>query len=323
MYTITRYSKNDHDQWNAFVQASKNGTFLFDRNFMEYHADRFEDHSILIFKDKKLKALLPANVVAGVAYSHQGLTYGGLILDFKIHLSDVIAIMGQVLQYFYNAGITKLVVKCIPPIYHKVPAQEMEYALFLANAKLIRRDSLSVIEYDAAIGFSTSRKQGIKRGLDNGLQIIEDDNFSLFWAEILLPNLQKKHNAVPVHSLDQILSLKERFPKNIRQFNMYHEGRIVAGTTIFETETLAHAQYISGNDDRTLLGSVDYLYGHLIETVFAHKKYFDFGTSNEGQGQKLNGGLSFWKESYGARTLIQDFYEADTANFSLLDNVII
>ena len=112
-------------------------------------------------------------------------------------------------------------------------------------------------------------------------------------------------------------------PQNIRHFNVYHNDTIVAGTTVFVTDTVAHPQYISGNTDKNELGSLDYLYDYLINTVFPGIRYFDFGISNEQQGRKLNHGLVFWKESFGARTFVQDFYEVNTANYHLLNDVII
>ncbi len=47
--TIIPYSINRKETWDAFVQASKNGTFLLQRNFMDYHSDRFFDCSLLIY----------------------------------------------------------------------------------------------------------------------------------------------------------------------------------------------------------------------------------------------------------------------------------
>ena len=44
---------------------------------MDYHKDRFEDYSLMVFKDEKLVAVLPANRVEDKLFSHQGLTYGG------------------------------------------------------------------------------------------------------------------------------------------------------------------------------------------------------------------------------------------------------
>ena len=82
-YQIRGYSKDDAVVWNAFVSNSPNATFLFNRNFMDYHSDRFSDFSLMIFSSKKLVAILPANRVGDTLYSHQGLTYGGLVVTAK------------------------------------------------------------------------------------------------------------------------------------------------------------------------------------------------------------------------------------------------
>ena len=82
MFDIIRYSADKADEWNAFVAASKNGTFLFDRRYMDYHSDRFLDHSLMFYEKGRLYAVMPANDDKhGTLFSHQGLTYGGLIMD--------------------------------------------------------------------------------------------------------------------------------------------------------------------------------------------------------------------------------------------------
>jgi len=323
MYTITPYTKDHFEQWNNFVSMSKNGTFLFHRDFMEYHADRFEDYSLIIFENQNPVALLPAHKVDDVIYSHWGLTYGGLVLSNKTKLTDVIHIVKQILQYLHENGLSRLNIKAIPHIYHKVPAEELEYVLYLVNAKIIRRDSLSVYDYQSGISFSKDRKKCIRLAATMGLVITEEPAFELFWKEILIPNLNAKHEAAPVHTAAEITALHKKFPDNIRHFNVYYNNVIVAGTTVFITDTVAHPQYISGNKDKNQLGSLDYLYAFLINDVFKDKKYFDFGISNEQQGRKLNGGLAFWKESFGARTMVHDFYEVETANFGMLQYVLI
>ena len=80
MIEIHRYTAAYHRDWNDFVSESSNGTFLFLREYMEYHADRFTDYSLLVYEGNKLLALLPANRSGDVLYSHAGLTYGGLIV---------------------------------------------------------------------------------------------------------------------------------------------------------------------------------------------------------------------------------------------------
>lgn len=83
-FKIIKYTSEHYNLWNDFVADAKNATFLFHRDFMEYHSDRFEDYSLLIFDEKEnLKALFPANRIENDLFSHQGLTYGGLILDEK------------------------------------------------------------------------------------------------------------------------------------------------------------------------------------------------------------------------------------------------
>ena len=322
-YSVRKYQETDYKDWNAFIGNAKNATFLFHRDFMEYHKGRFQDYSLLIFDKEKLVSVLPANKVDNVIYSHQGLTYGGLVYSEKMKLASVISIFRSVLIFLNENKIEKLHIKIIPSIYNSKPADELNYALFLAEARLERRDSLSVIDLSKESIISKIRKRGIQKGFLNGLQIIEENDFESFWNEILIPNLDKKHRAEPVHSLKEILRLKLLFPNNIRQFNVYFNEKIVAGTTVFESQNVVHCQYISKNEIVDNLGSLDFLYQFLIKEVFAEKRFFDFGISNESQGKKLNNGLSYWKESFGASTIVQDFYEVKTTNYNLLDTVLI
>jgi len=321
-YTIRRYQQSDFEVWNTFVTQAKNATFLFDRNFMDYHKHRFEDYSLMVFEGKKLVAILPANRVGECVYSHQGLTYGGLVYGENLKLASIIVIFKAILSFLNDNEIQKLQIKLIPSIYHQKPAEELNYALFLANAKLIRRDTLAVIDLCNKIKIASGRKEGIVKGKKNNLQIREVDDFTDFWNKILIPNLAKKHQAKPVHSLEEITKFKTFFSKKIRQFNVYENGTIVAGTTFFENENVAHCQYISGKEDKNGLGGLDLLFHHLIKEIFKNKRFFDFGTSNENQGRKLNNGLSFWKESFGASTIVQDFYEVETLNYNILDTVL-
>lgn len=321
-YLVRQYELKDYQDWNAFIGKAKNATFLFNRDFMEYHKERFDDFSLLIFDDKKLVAVLPANRIGNIVYSHQGLSYGGLIYCEQLSQTAVLAIFKVVMLFLNRLDIQIVNLKIIPSIYHHKPAEELLYALFLVEAKLIRRDVLSVIDLSNAGTYSKIRKRGIKKAISNDLIIKEEEDFDNFWNEILIPNLKLRHNTLPVHSLEEISRLKLLFPNNIRQFNVYDAGEIVGGTTIFESEKVAHGQYISkfGSEET---GSLDFLFDYLLQKEFIGKCYFDFGISNVDQGKKLNEGLTYWKESFGASTIVQDFYELETANYSKLEAAII
>ena len=154
--------------------------------------------------------------------------------------------------------------------------------------------------------------------------MLETQDFKPFWEGILIPNLQLRHDANPVHSLVEITALAQKFPNNIRQFIVLDStDKCVAGATIFETTTVAHVQYISANEQRQQLGSLDLLFNYLIEERYNDKHYFDFGTSNEEGGKKLNSGLQFWKEGFGARSRVQRTYRVSTKNSDKLKNVLL
>lgn len=322
-YTVRRYSSADFAIWNAFISTAKNATFLFHRDFMDYHSDRFQDFSLMVFDEGILVSVIPGNKVNDALFSHQGLTYGGFVLDAKVKLGEVISITKSVLKFLDDNKISTFQLKIIPSIYNHFFAEEIEYALFLAEAKAIRKDCLSVIDMTKPLQISKTRKESIRRGEKNNLVIKEELKFDLFWNEILIPNLDKRHNAKPVHTIEEITKLQQKFPKNIRHFNVYYDDRIVAGTTIFITDNVIHPQYISGNDQRSELGSLDFLYNYLITEIFPNKNFFDFGISHEQNGKKINEGLLFWKESFGAKTVIQSFYEVKPSNYKLLENVML
>jgi hypothetical protein len=290
---------------------------------MDYHSDRFEDLSLMVYKENSLVAVLPANKKQNIVHSHQGLTYGGLLLGKKTKLNETIFIFKAVLSFLDEEGIETLHLKLTPSIYHKVPSDEMEYLLFVSEATLARVDVSSVIENTSKLKIQSNRIEGVKKAEKNALEIIEGTDFNSFWIEILEPNLEHRHGAKPVHSREEIEILARSFPKNIFQFNVYKEGVIVAGATIFETETVAHVQYISANEDKQQLGSLDFLFEYLINQRFKDKKYFDFGISNENQGKNLNKGLLYWKETFGARSVACKFYTVATDNHTKFDSVLL
>lgn len=318
-YKIIKYQPEYKQQWDDFVSSAKNATFLFYRDFMEYHSDRFEDYSLLVFKDDTLFALLPANLNGDTIYSHQGLTYGGYVLSESAKLTDAFEGFKSILEFLSKQGINTMDVKIIPTFYNTLPADEIAYFLFKAGARLQKRDVLMVIDYRNKLRFQKNRREGINKAKRNKLEVRIDGNYDAFWNEILIPNLKNKHGVSPVHTLDEIQLLASRFPENIQQVNVYKDHKIVAGTTVFLTKTTIHPQYVSANSDKNSFGSLDLLYDFIINHFRVDKHYFDFNISSEENGTILNEGLLFWKESCGARTFTADNYVVDTSVYKNLN----
>lgn len=319
IYSVKKYTKEHKEEWNHFVDSAKNATFLFHRDFMDYHKDRFIDFSLLVYKNNKLFALLPANLDNTTIYSHQGLTYGSFITQDSAKLLDLFQAFKKLLEFLYTHGIKKLDIRVIPSIYNSLPSEELEYFLFKANAKLIKRDVLMVIDYSNPLRFQKNRREGINKAKRNNLVIKVDGRFDSFWNEILIPNLENKHNAVPVHTLKEIKLLAKRFPNNIQQINVYKEDKIVAGTTVFITKKVIHPQYVSGNTDKNTFGSLDLLYDFICNHFNKNKQFFNFNISSEDNGKLLNKGLIFWKEGCGARTIVSNNYQVETEKFKTLE----
>ena len=309
MFEIKPYSPEMKSEWDAFVGASKNGLFLFFRDYMDYHHDRFEDYSIVVYRQNKLYALLPANISHDVLYTHQGLTFGGLFVNEHFTAADSIIVFKLINAYLHNEGIRKVVYKAIPWLYHQQPAEEDLYAIYrTTNAKLVARDISTAIQLDMPLAYNEMRNRGIKKALHHGIMVEESNRWTDFW-EVLTTNLQTKYHVSPVHSLSEIRMLKARFPNNIRLFTAQLNNRVLGGTVVYEYGNVAHTQYISASLEGKKLHALDLLLDKLIHEVYQDKTWFDFGKSTEQQGTILNEGLIFQKESFGGRAVCYDWYE--------------
>ena len=311
MYKLEQYTDSHYNLWNDFIQRSKNGTFLFHRDFMEYHSDRFRDFSLLIFEGEKLVAVMPANRAGEVLHSHQGLTYGGLVLETSIGGEKVEEIFKALRDYLNDAGINSIKIKQILSIYHKTPAYELDYILYKHGGGLYRKDMNLAIDYSRPLAISKSKLKHFRRISAIGLEIRMDNDFGAFWNNVLIPRLAEKHNAKPVHTLDEIKLLHDRFPKNIIQYNVYHKDRILAGITLFNFENVVKSQYGATTNEGEKLRALDYLFITLIEEFKDKTSFFDMGTVTEGDGD-YNKGLLKQKEELGCSIYTQDFYEIRT-----------
>lgn len=306
---IRRYRREDKELWNSFVSKARNATFLFDRNYMDYHDDRFDDNSFMFYYKGKLKAVLPANVAGDTLYSHQGLTYGGLLLDKKATVEDVLECFDSLNSWLRKNGISKVVYKALPWIYQQYPSEEDLYALtWKCKAQLISRDISSSIVIDNKLKFAESRKSGIRKALSLNIEVGESNDVDGFW-HVLEDNLGNRYNAKPVHTASEMKLLMSRFPNNIKLYVAKMNGEIVGGTLIYVTPQVVHTQYISASVEGKKHGALDLLFDYIINKVYANCRYFDFGKSTEQGGAYLNEPLIFQKEGFGGRGVCYDWYQ--------------
>lgn len=303
---VRRWQADMAEAWNAFNARAANGHFLFDRNFMDYHADRFHDASLVVEDGGALVALLPLNRVGDEVWSHQGLTFGGLVHD-GLGVQAAADALEACCAHLKAEGVSALTYKALPWIYPSRPAQEDLYWLFRRGAPLIRRDLSAAIDYRARGRVSGRRDRGARKAVKAGLEFRRSDDWRGFWR-LLEAVLAGRHGVKPVHSPDEIELLADRFPERITLHVAARGGELLAGVVMFCSAQAAHAQYIAAGEAGRETGALDGLFDHLIALHAATHRYFDFGISTTDHGRVLNEGLARQKEEFGASAVVHDVY---------------
>lgn len=309
MFEIRKYDIADRQEWDSFIGKSKNGTFLFKRGYMEYHNDRFEDYSLLVYDNKKLRAVLPANVKDDILQSHGGLTYGGLISDGCMTTETAMEVFSEINKYLLEQGIEKVVYKPTPWIYHTLPAEEDLYAIIqVCGAKLISREISSTVYLPNRPKFSQLRRRCVNKARRNGIIVRESNDIATFW-NILNANLEGRYGVSPVHTEKELSLLASRFPDSIKLFMAYDGEEALGGTLVFVMNEIVHTQYIAASPKGKTEGALDMVFDELINEEFSNYRFLDFGKSTEHHGIWLNKNLIHQKEGFGGRGVCYDVYE--------------
>lgn len=306
-FRIQQYHPDLKVAWNEFMKAAKNGLFLFDRHYMDYHAHRFTDHSLLFYAGEKLMAVLPANARESSFISHGGLTFGGLLLSRNLLLTETEILFKALLEYLRENGFREVVYKAIPAIFHQVPAQEDLYLLFKAGATLQKRDVNSVADLTSEITYTKGLKHNLAKARRQKLLIKESTDFETFMA-IETEVLTRKYQTKPTHSAAEMKLLADRFPENIKLFLVYKEAEILGGSVVYYYPQVTHTQYSGFTEAGKQAGAFAFLTDSLLRESVRDHRFFSFGISTTHHHDELNEGLVFSKESFSARTVVHDTY---------------
>lgn len=311
MISIQRYTECSKKDWDKFNEGSKNSLFMFDRNYMDYHKERFQDHSLLFFDDDRLIALLPMSEHDRCLNSHGGLTYGGFITDSKMKQHTMNDCFSKLIKYARDNNFEYIRYKTIPHIYHSQPAEEDRFALYANRASLITVDVSTYVKLNNPLRMLKGRKAQITRAKREGVIIEELTDTEAFIQFIALENsvLMEKHDVQAVHTGEELKILQDRFPQNIRLFAALKDGRMIAGALIYEYEQVVHTQYMAANDDARTIGALDLTISTVIERYKDSKLWLDFGISTEHGKVYLNEGLVSQKEGFGGRTGVYEIWK--------------
>ena len=307
MLSARPYRVADAPEWDAFVEHSRNGNFLHRRDYMDYHAERFADASLVIARGEEWIAVLPAAVRDDTVTSHAGLTYAGLISSRALRAEGALHAFDRIGDHCRALGARRLIYKAVPHIFHAYPAEEDLYALQRVGARLMRRDLSSVIALREPYRYSSVREKSVAKAKKAGIRVTLGDDCAPFHA--LLERVLHRHDAVPTHSLTELRLLRSRFPRQILLHEARVDGELVAGVVAYDFGRTVHTQYLAASDDGRRLDALSLLLAYLIGEVYADRHYFSFGISTAEEGRVLNAGLVTQKEYFGARAVVHDVYE--------------
>lgn len=312
MIELRRYTSIDMPVWDACVRASRQGIFLFERAYMDYHAHRFDDHSLLVYKQGQVIAVLPAHVRDNALISHSGLSFGGIVSGTQVKLADMLEIVAALIAYCRTHAFTHLIYKPVPHIFHGVPAEDDVYALTLAGATLHTRAASLCINLASALAIPSRRMGGVKTAQARGVTVEQSQDFPRFW-DILTERLHDAHGAEPVHTLEEIQSLHSRFPQHIRLYAALQDKQMIAGVLVYEYARTLRTQYIAADRVGRAVAAVDLIIYEVLTKLHQQTQlaYFDLGTSVRAQDDTVNAGLYAQKEKFGGRPILIDTYHLD------------
>ena len=308
---VIRYNDNYREKWEKFVlNNSVNGSFLMSRNFLEYHKDRFVDHSLLFVRGgSTIVGVCPAveKMENGEKQfiSHAGSTFGGIIVGKEYYnISNISGMVESLDEYLKANGFNYALIKNPNEIFASENGNLVDYMFY--NRGYQNYDELSfavdfskVANGDVVMNFKSKTRNLYRTSLKGNLELkplTTKEEIASFY-EVLCKSLEK-YDTKPVHSLDELYELYfDRLPNIIRFYGVFHEGQIIAGSMVFIINDVFHTQYLCANPEFLYLKPMDFMDGNLI--ILAHDegfKFFSFGISTEDHGHYLNENLAKFKE---------------------------
>jgi hypothetical protein len=303
---IDRYDPQRLAVWDDFVRSSRNGHFMLQRGYMDYHAQRFRDESLLFLRGDRLVAVLPAHRCDRTLASHAGLPFAGLVVGPRTLHRDVRAVFELLGGYMRANSLTQFACTPTPVCYHSTPFEDDIYVLNTLGARCTMKLSAGFPGMAPPCQSAQTAHELRRIARKYPCLFREIDDVAAFWTH-LERFLCECHGVRPVHTAEEMALLKSRFPTHIRMILAQAGSEVVAGLLIYLTDRVQRAQYVFRRGDERARISV-----RLILHVATHPDYqrawHDLGTSVSPLTGQLDSGVLLNKEITGARgTIVQSW----------------
>src|SRR3954466_2118849 len=314
MLSATGFEHSLAVEWDELVRSSPIGHMLHTRAFLSYHGDRFEDASLALRDDRgRLVGVLPAardgeDLVA----SHPGATFGGIVHAGVLTGPAMVDAMALVAEHYARRGFRHMRYAPVPHIYHRQPSEDDVYALFRLGARRVRCNLACAVDLATDVARSGRRRRGLAKAHREGVEVIEGEELVEDLWPVVERNLAERHGVRPVHSVEEMRLLVDRFPGEIAVALARRDGEAVAGVVLFDTPRVSHAQYIASIPLGREVAALDAVFEHCIARAAERgARFFDFGSSTDKGGSVMNDGLHRFKAEFGGGGVAYEHYELD------------
>lgn len=316
-FIYRKFDKKNTKIWDGFVENSVNGTIFHTRKFLSYHpVDRFIDYSVEFYKKNKLFSVFPAvdfnYLNKRTLLSHRGASYGGFVYEEGISIREAHDLVENLVKFAKQEKFEQIMMTLPPIIYERRLSNYIDFALIKNGFQYLKRDVSSIVRLEDSIDlnvakFKQTNRTAFRKAQKLGVKIRQSEDYEEFY-EILKHNLKIRHNVQPTHTLDELIKLKNMYPKKIRLFGAYVKTEMVAGVVMFDCNPeVTLAFYISHKESMQEFRGVNLLFYHIIkDSIEKGFHYLDFGIFTV--NMEPNFGLGRFKEGFGSSGVLRDTF---------------
>lgn len=322
---IKKYEADMETIWDNFVNDSVNGNFQELRCFLNYHKDKFIDHSLLFYKNNELAAVMPCNEQDNgkLLISHSGATFGGLIFSNKYaSITSYKWILDELDQYIKDNQFKHFEMKMPSWLYMKSDKhiEVFDYLLglngFSCGEEVGFFINCSTLEDNYEQYYAKLKKRKLKKAYKENLlfrELSSSADIAEFYS--ILRENYTKFNTSPAHTYEDLLLLKDVcIPDNMSFYGVFSENSMIAGSMVFNfnDKKVFHTQYLASRFEYLELCPNEFLYTNLIATARSKGfRFLSFGTSTLDHGKVFNEDLALFKEGFNTESYINRTYKKD------------
>ena len=316
--TLVPHTADKDAKWDAFVAASRNGTFFHTRRFLAYHPEgRFADASFWVMDGETPVAVLPAAIKDSKLIAHPGASYGGVVLAANVGVKESGEILAAITEHAKAKKLAGMsFVRLTPQSIRQGFSDDQEYWMFQQGWTCTRFEMDGAIDASALteellMGSLTGKCRNMVRQAERaGISVKVTQDFAGFW-KILEATLTGRHGTKPTHTVEEIIKLKTLCPNDVRLFGAYKADVLVGGIVVVTINNAAlYTLYMAQDYAHQKEHPMHMILVEVLKAAIREKRRtLHLGVSTEDGGKVINEGLCFFKESFGCKPVRRESWE--------------